>query len=95
MAERIIDGELRLAREKGMAQVTANICDFNHQSREMFPRRGVPAHRRRVVCAPALNQKRKQASGFPYTKKLFCQRQNSFFYVIHSLPARCGSSRTG
>ena len=36
MAERIIDGELRLAREKGMAQVTANICDFNHQSREMF-----------------------------------------------------------
>lgn len=26
---------LRLAREKGMAQVTANIYDFNHQSREM------------------------------------------------------------
>ena len=36
MTERIIDGELRLAREKGMAQVTANIYDFNHQSREMF-----------------------------------------------------------
>lgn len=29
-------GMLRLAREKGMAQVTANIYDFNHQSREMF-----------------------------------------------------------
>ena len=36
MAERIIDGELRLAREKGMAQVTANIYNFNHQSREML-----------------------------------------------------------
>ena len=60
-----------------------------------LPNRGVPAHRRRVVCAPALSQKRKQASGFPYTKKLFCQRRNSFFYVIHSLPVRCGSSRTG
>ena len=36
MTERIIDGELRLAREKGMAWVTANIYDFNHQSREMF-----------------------------------------------------------
>ena len=36
MTERIIDGELRLAREKGMAQVTANIYDFNHQSWEMF-----------------------------------------------------------
>lgn len=35
MAERIIDGELRLAREKGMARVTANIYDFNRQSREM------------------------------------------------------------
>ena len=36
MTERIIDGELRLAREKEMAQVTANIYDFNHQSRGMF-----------------------------------------------------------
>ena len=35
MTERIIDGELRLAREKGMAQVAANIYDFNHQSREV------------------------------------------------------------
>ena len=41
MTERIIDGELRLAREKGMAQVTANIYDFNHQSWEMFRAAGV------------------------------------------------------
>ena len=36
MKERIVDGEIALAKEKGMDSVAANIYAFNAQSQRMF-----------------------------------------------------------